>query len=142
MSNNQRQDKAVIYVNRGVLTSKADLDWATFYARQRAQELDLRVAEILVLGNADGSHMQTLYNSVRRVDSARVITPNLGHLGGNSDRVTAFAELHTVTPAKKYTWRLGLSPTDLAEALNPPQSHPDAREPREEVKAVAELRTT
>ncbi|MRH88794.1 hypothetical protein GFY24_15305 [Nocardia sp. SYP-A9097] len=133
MSNNQRRDKVVIYVNRGVLTSKADLDWATFYARQRAQELNLRVAEILVLGNSDGSHMQTLYNAVRQVDSARVITPDLGHVGGNSDHVTAFAELHTVTPTKTYRWRLGLSSTELADALNPSQSHTDAREPREEV---------
>ncbi|WP_330183244.1 hypothetical protein OHB26_06065 [Nocardia sp. NBC_01503] len=122
MSNSQRRDKAVIYVNRGVLTSKADLDWATFYARQRAQELNLRVAEILVLGNSDAAHMESLYNAVRRVDSACVITPDLGHVGGNSDRVTVFAELHTVAPAKRYPWRLGLSSTELADALNPPQS--------------------
>ncbi|WP_067561993.1 hypothetical protein [Nocardia acidivorans] len=127
MSDSEGRDRAVIFINRDVLTSKADLDWARFYARQRAQELGLRVAEIVVLGNTDGSHMQTLYTVVRRVDAARVITPDLGHIGGNSDRVTVFAELHTVTPAKRYPWRLGLSSTELADALNPhPGTSPTA----------------
>ncbi|WP_067562591.1 hypothetical protein [Nocardia acidivorans] len=119
MRDGQRRDRAVIFVNRGLLTSKADLDWATFYARQRAQELNLRVAEVLVLGSTDGPHMRALYDVVRRVDSGCVITPDLGHVGGSSDRVTVFAELYTVAPARRYRWRLGLSSVELAEALNP-----------------------
>ncbi|WP_330181185.1 hypothetical protein OHB26_33130 [Nocardia sp. NBC_01503] len=107
-----------------MLTSKADLDWATFYARQRAQELNLRVAEILVLDSADAAHMWALYTAVRRVDSACVITPDLGHVGGRSDRVTAFAELYTVAPVRRYRWRLGLSSAELADALHP--SWPDS----------------
>ncbi|MFJ9371383.1 hypothetical protein ACIRRA_44260 [Nocardia sp. NPDC101769] len=126
-------DKAVIYIFRPLLTTKADLDWAEFYARQRAQQLGLRVSGLLVADNSDSDRMGLLYRLLRRIDCAVVITPSLAHVGGNPRRVTAFADLQTVSPAACHHWRTRVPRCELDEALAP-EDHSDAREPREGVK--------
>lgn len=137
-------DKAVIYIFRPLLTTKADLDWAEFYCRQRAHKLGLRVSWVLVADNSDADRMGMLYRLLRRIDCAVVITPNLAHVGGNPRRVTAFADLQTVKPAVCHHWRTKVPRYELDEALTldstgesagspEPEGHSDAREPREEV---------
>ncbi|WP_067532260.1 hypothetical protein [Nocardia crassostreae] len=115
----QIQDKAIVYIFRPLLTSKADLDWAEFYARQRAEALNLRVAHVLVVDNTNSDRMGMLYRLARQVDSGCVITPDLKHVGGNARRVTAFAELLTVKPPWRYRWRLRVSAHELRKALEP-----------------------
>ncbi|MET8427901.1 hypothetical protein [Nocardia sp. NPDC004860] len=128
-------DKAVIYIFRPLLTTKADLDWAEFYARQRAHALGLRVAQVLTVDNSNQDRMGMLYRLLRQIDCAVVITPSMAHVGGNPRRVTAFADLQTVNPAECHHWRTKVFATDLAEALAlEPVGHSDAREPREGVK--------
>ncbi|MFE3001385.1 hypothetical protein ACFXG4_41165 [Nocardia sp. NPDC059246] len=128
-------DKAVIYIFRPLLTTKADLDWAEFYARQRAHALGLRVAWVLTVDNSHQDRMGMLYRLLRQIDCAVVITPSMAHVGGNPRRVTAFADLQTVDPAECHHWRTKVFATDLAEALAlEPVDHSDAREPREGVK--------
>ncbi|MFF0635950.1 hypothetical protein ACFYTS_25990 [Nocardia sp. NPDC004151] len=126
------QDKAVIYIYRPLLTTKADLDWAEFYARQRAGKLGLRVSAVLTVDDTNPDRMGTLYRLLREIDCAVVITPSLAHVGGNHRRVTAFAELQTVNPAECHPWRTLRSAYELSAALAP-EDHSDAREPREEV---------
>ncbi|MFB7718092.1 hypothetical protein [Nocardia sp. NPDC056100] len=125
-----RAEKAVIYINLGVLTTKADRDWAEYHSRQRAHDLGLRVADVIVLGNSDGAHLRTLYTTVRKVDAGIVITPNLGHLGGDSVDVTAFAELQTADPAMRYRWRLRLSEKELQDALDSRRPQAQQAQPR------------
>ncbi|MFE3060868.1 hypothetical protein [Nocardia sp. NPDC059239] len=121
-------DKAVIYIFRPLLTTKADLDWAEFYARQRAHALGLRVVRVLTVDNSHQDRMGMLYRLLRRVDCAVVITPSVAHVGGNPRRVTAFADLQTVDPAECYHWRTRVPRYELDEALAPePQDHSDAR---------------
>ncbi|MFB7719409.1 hypothetical protein [Nocardia sp. NPDC056100] len=120
----------MIYINLGVLTTKADRDWAEYHSRQRAHDLGLRVADVVVLGNSDGAHMRTLYKSVRKLDAGYVITPNLEHLGGDSADVTAFAELQTVVPAERYRWRLRLSEKELQDALDSRRPQSRQRQPQ------------
>ncbi|WP_067542168.1 hypothetical protein [Nocardia crassostreae] len=115
--------KAIIYIYRPLLTSKADLDWAEFYARQRAEALDLRVASVLVTDNSNQDRTGMLYRLARHVDSAYVITPDLIHIGGNARRVTAFAEPLTVNPQRRYRWRLRVSARELSEALELSRDH-------------------
>ncbi|WP_433566865.1 hypothetical protein ACQP1O_17750 [Nocardia sp. CA-151230] len=129
-----KPDKAVIYIFRPLLTTKAQLDWAEFHARQRAHTLGLRVSHVLTVGKADQDRMRTLWRLLRQTDCAVVITPSLAHMGGNPRRVTAFAELHTVHPAECHHWRTRVPRCELDEALAlEPQNHSDAREPGEEV---------
>ncbi|MFD6356003.1 hypothetical protein [Nocardia tengchongensis] len=129
------EDKAVIYIFRPLLTTKADLDWAEFYARQRAQQLGLRVASVLVQDNPHPDRIGTLYRVLREIDCAVVITPSLAHVGGNPRRVTAFAELQTVNPAEVHHWRTRLAAYELATALaREPEEPAEAREPREGVR--------
>ncbi|MFE2998646.1 hypothetical protein ACFXG4_27045 [Nocardia sp. NPDC059246] len=124
-----RPDKAVIYIFRPLLTTKADLDWAEFYARQRAHTLSLRVVSVLTVDNSHQDRMGMLYRLLRQVDSAVVITPSLAHVGGNPRRVTAFADLQTVDPAECHPWRTRVPRCELDEALAPePQDHSDARD--------------
>ncbi|MGV9663474.1 hypothetical protein [Nocardia niigatensis] len=118
-------DKAVIYIFRPLLTTKADLSWAEFYARQRAQQLGLRVSGVLVADNSDHDPIGMLYRLLRRIDSAVVITPSLAHVGGNPRRVTAFAELQTVNPAVCHHWRTKVPRRELDEALEP-EDHSDS----------------
>ncbi|MFJ9370152.1 hypothetical protein ACIRRA_37825 [Nocardia sp. NPDC101769] len=106
-------DKAVIYIFRPLLTTKADRDWAEFFARQRAQQLGLRVSGVLVVDNSDQDRMGMLYRLLRQIDCAVVITPSLAHVGGNPRRVTAFAELQTVDPAACHHWRTKVPREDL-----------------------------
>ncbi|MEU6580685.1 hypothetical protein [Nocardia sp. NPDC046763] len=127
-------DKAVIYIFRPLLTTKADLDWAEFYARQRAHTLGLRVSRVLTVDNSHQDRMGMLYRLLRQVDCAVVITPTLAHVGGNPRRVTAFAELQTVDPAQCHHWRTRVPRYELDEALAQESTdHSGAREPREEV---------
>ncbi|MFE3961075.1 hypothetical protein ACFXPS_43780 [Nocardia sp. NPDC059091] len=121
-------DKAVIYIFRPLLTTKADLDWAEFYARQRAHALGLRVVWVLTADNSHQDRMGMLYRLLRQIDCAVVITPSLAHVGGNPRRVTAFADLQTVDPAECHHWRTRVPRYELDEALAPePQGHSDAR---------------
>lgn len=129
------QDKAVIYIFRPLLTTKADLDWAEFYARQRAQQLGLRVVSVMVQDSSHLDRMGTLYRLLREIDCAVVITPSLAHVGGNPRRVTAFADLQTVDPAAVHHWRTRLAAYELAAALAPePDERSEVREPREEAR--------
>ncbi|GAB2452612.1 hypothetical protein [Nocardia tengchongensis] len=118
-------DKAVIYIFRPFLTTKADLDWAEFYARQRAQQLGLRVSWVLVVDNSDSDRMGMLYRLLRQIDCAVVITPTLAHIGGNPRRLTAFEELHTVNPVECFQWRTRVARCELEEAVA--EDHCDAR---------------
>lgn len=126
-------DKAVVYIFRPLLTTKADLDWAEFYARQRAQQLGLRVSSVLVQDNSHPDRMGTLYRLLREIDCAVVITPTLAHVGGNPRRVTAFAELQTVDPAECHPWRTLRTAYELSAALAP-EDHSEAREVNEGVR--------
>lgn len=118
-------DKAVIYIFRPLLTTKADLDWAEFYCRQRAHKLGLRVSWVLVADDSDADRMGMLYRLLRRIDCAVVITPHLAHVGGNPRRVTAFTELQTVNPAVCHHWRTKVPRRELDEALEP-EDHSDS----------------
>ncbi|MFF0613097.1 hypothetical protein ACFYUD_30965 [Nocardia tengchongensis] len=129
------QDKAVIYIFRPLLTTRADLDWAVFYARQRAQQLGLRVVSVLVQDSSHLDRMGTLYRLLREIDCAVVITPSLAHVGGNPRRVTAFADLQTVDPAAAHHWRTRLAAYELAAALAQERDErSEVREPREEAR--------
>ncbi|MFJ4656528.1 hypothetical protein ACIP5Y_35130 [Nocardia sp. NPDC088792] len=97
--------KAVIFICRRLLTTKADLDWAEFYARQRAEELGLRVSQIVTEDHYPDARLRDL---LRQHDAPIVITPNLKHVGGKPDYVTGFAELLTVKPKRRYRWRESL----------------------------------
>ncbi|MGV9666918.1 hypothetical protein [Nocardia niigatensis] len=124
----------MIYIFTPLLTTKADLDWAEFYARQRAHTLGLRVSRVLMVDNSHADRMGMLYRLLRQVDCAVVITPNLSHVGGNPRRVTAFAELQTVDPAECHQWRTKVFAADLTEALKPEAAgHSDVRGPRKGV---------
>ncbi|MEU1205030.1 hypothetical protein [Nocardia sp. NPDC005825] len=112
-----RPDKAVIYIFRPLLTTRADLDWAEFYARQRALQLGLRVCSVLLQDNSHPDRIGTLYRLLREIDCAVVITPTLAHVGGNPRRITAFAELQTVHPAECHPWRTRLGACELTKAL-------------------------
>lgn len=94
--------KAVIYICRTLLTTKADLDWAEFYARRRAEELGFRVSKVLTEDHCPDTRLRDL---LRRHDCPIVITPSLKHVGGKPDFVTGFAELLTVDPERRYRWR-------------------------------------
>ncbi|WP_433567132.1 hypothetical protein ACQP1O_19270 [Nocardia sp. CA-151230] len=123
-----RPDKAVIYIFRPLLTTKADLDWTEFYARQRAHALGLRVARVLAVDNSNQDRMGMLCRLLRQLDCAVVITPSLAHVGGNPRRVTAFAELQTVDPAQCHHWRTRVPRYELDEALAlETQDHSDAQ---------------
>ncbi|MGW4119905.1 hypothetical protein [Nocardia sp. NPDC004711] len=128
---NEQPSKAVIYIFRPLLTTKADLDWAEFYARQRAHALGLRVVRVLTVDNSNRDRMGMLYRLLRQIDCAVVITPNLAHVGGNPRRVTAFAELQTVNPVECHNWRLRVPRYELDKALAlEPADHSDARKYR------------
>ncbi|MFF0635915.1 hypothetical protein ACFYTS_25810 [Nocardia sp. NPDC004151] len=127
LSGSDSRNKAVIYLFRPLLTTKADLDWAEFHARQCAHQLNLRVAQVLVVDNSHADRMEMLYRLLREIDCAVVITPNLAHVGGNARRVTAFADLQTVSPVERHPWRTLQSAYELSTALEP-ESHSEARE--------------
>lgn len=99
-------EKAVIFIYRPLAATKARLDWAEFYAQQRAADQNLRVGAVVVADHVDEG-VRELLNVVRRLDAGIVITPNLDHVGGSPVAVTRFAELLTVKPAGRFRWAAG-----------------------------------
>ncbi|MFI1917663.1 hypothetical protein [Nocardia sp. NPDC020380] len=113
--------KAVIFLYRPLVATKARLDWAEFYARQRATEQNLRIGHVIVADHIEAG-IQKLHNALRQMDAAVVITPNLDHVGGSPVVVTKFAELLTVKPAGRFRWAAGedaARQTRLTLALQP-----------------------
>ncbi|MFJ4655010.1 hypothetical protein ACIP5Y_27360 [Nocardia sp. NPDC088792] len=62
--------KAVIFLYRPLVATKARLDWAEFYARQRAAEQNLRIGQVIVADHIE-TGIQKLHSALRQMESQK-----------------------------------------------------------------------